>query len=59
SMILGALQAGIVASWYLFVIFFATKLKVLLTSSKTSKWLNYVSGALFISFGVGLANNRF
>ncbi|WP_394256570.1 LysE family translocator [Vibrio harveyi] len=59
SMILGALQAGIVASWYLFVIFFATKLKVLLTSSKTSKWLNYVSGALFISFSVGLANTRF
>ncbi|MEQ3494498.1 LysE family translocator [Vibrio sp. SSH13-20] len=59
SMILGTLQAGIVASWYLFVIFFATKLKVLLTSSKTSKWLNYVSGALFISFGVGLANTRF
>lgn len=59
SMILGALQAGIVASWYLFVIFFETKLKVLLTSSKTSKWLNYVSGALFISFGVGLANTRF
>ncbi|HHP0448240.1 LysE family translocator [Vibrio harveyi] len=59
SMTLGALQAGIVASWYLFVIFFATKLKVLLTSSKTSKWLNYVSGALFISFGVGLANTRF
>ncbi|MFZ3442967.1 LysE family translocator [Vibrio harveyi] len=59
SMILGALQAGIVASWYLFVIFFATKLKVLLTSSKTSKWLNYVSGTLFISFGVGLANTRF
>ncbi|EMJ3466060.1 LysE family translocator [Vibrio harveyi] len=59
SMILGALQAGIVASWFLFVIFFATKLKVLLTSSKTSKWLNYVSGALFISFGVGLANTRF
>ncbi|HHP0463299.1 TPA: LysE family translocator [Vibrio harveyi] len=59
SMILGALQAGIVASWYLFVIFFAAKLKVLLTSSKTSKWLNYVSGALFISFGVGLANTRF
>ncbi len=55
SMILGALQAGIVASWYLFVIFFATKLKVLLTSSKTSKWLNYVSGALFISFGVGVS----
>ncbi|EPO5781285.1 LysE family translocator [Vibrio harveyi] len=59
SMILGALQAGIVASWFLFVIFFATKLKVLLTSSKNSKWLNYVSGALFISFGVGLANTRF
>ena len=59
SMILGALQASIVASWFLFVIFFATKVKALLTSSKTSKWLNYVSGGLFIFFGIGLANTRF
>ncbi|CAH1537269.1 Homoserine lactone transporter [Vibrio rotiferianus] len=59
SMILGALQASIVASWFLFVIFFATKVKTLLTSSKTSKWLNYVSGGLFIFFGIGLANTRF
>ncbi|MET2897588.1 LysE family translocator [Vibrio rotiferianus] len=59
SMILGVLQASIVASWFLFVIFFATKVKTLLTSSKTSKWLNYVSGGLFIFFGIGLANTRF
>ncbi|MGR5194553.1 LysE family translocator [Vibrio rotiferianus] len=59
SMILGALQASIVACWFLFVIFFATKVKTLLTSSKTSKWLNYVSGGLFIFFGIGLANTRF
>ncbi|WP_045387705.1 LysE family translocator [Vibrio rotiferianus] len=59
SMILGALQASLVASWFLFVIFFATKVKTLLTSSKTSKWLNYVSGGLFIFFGIGLANTRF
>ncbi|MGR5232928.1 LysE family translocator [Vibrio rotiferianus] len=58
SMILGALQASIVACWFLFVIFFATKVKTLLTSSKTSKWLNYVSGGLFIFFGIGLANTR-
>ncbi|MGR5157771.1 LysE family translocator [Vibrio owensii] len=59
SMMLGALQASIVASWFLFVIFFATKVKAMLTSSKTSKWLNYVSGGLFIFFGIGLANTRF
>ncbi|MGR4990114.1 LysE family translocator [Vibrio rotiferianus] len=59
SMILGALQASIVACWFLFVIFFATKVKTLLTSSKTNKWLNYVSGGLFIFFGIGLANTRF
>lgn len=59
SMILGVVQASIVASWFLFVIFFATKVKTLLTSSKTSKWLNYVSGGLFIFFGIGLANTRF
>ncbi|EDP59913.1 LysE family translocator [Vibrio sp. AND4] len=59
SMMLGALQASIVAIWFLFVIFFATKVKTLLTSSKTSKWLNYISGSLFIFFGLGLANTHF
>ncbi|MGR5068108.1 MULTISPECIES: LysE family translocator [Vibrio] len=58
SMMLGMLQACIVASWFLFVIFFASKVKAMLTASKTSKWLNYISGGLFIFFGIGLANTR-
>ncbi|MGF1737428.1 LysE family translocator [Photobacterium satsumensis] len=58
SLILGLLQASIVTSWFCFVIFFATRMRSLLTTPKTSKWLNYVSGSLFISFGVGLANTR-
>ncbi|QUM76804.1 LysE family translocator [Moritella sp. 24] len=58
SMILGFVQALVVASWFLVVILFATKLKVLLTTPKVAKWLNYVSGGLFVSFGVSLASTR-
>ena len=58
SMILGLVQALVVASWFLMVILFATKLKVLLTRPKTAKWLNYVSGGLFVSFGLSLATTR-
>lgn len=58
SMILGLTQALVVASWFLVVILFATKLKVLLTAPKTAKWLNYVSGGLFMSFSATLASTR-
>lgn len=58
SMILGLVQALVVASWFLVVILFATKLKALLTTPKIAKWLNYVSGGLFVSFGVSLASTR-
>lgn len=58
SLVLGALQAVIVASWFIFLIIFATRVKSFLTTPKTSKWLNYISGVLFISFGLGLANSR-
>ncbi|QUM84832.1 MULTISPECIES: LysE family translocator [unclassified Moritella] len=58
SMMLGLVQALVVASWFLVVIIFATKLKALLTTPKIAKWLNYVSGGLFVSFGVSLASTR-
>ena len=58
SMILGLVQALVVASWFLVVIIFATKLKALLTTPKIAKWLNYVSGGLFVSFGASLASTR-
>ncbi|SON51661.1 LysE family translocator [Vibrio tapetis] len=58
SMILGLVQALVVAGWFLVVILFATKLKALLTTPKIAKWLNYISGGLFVSFGVSLASTR-
>lgn len=58
SMMLGLVQALVVASWFLVVILFATKLKALLTAPKIARWLNYVSGGLFISFGATLASTR-
>ena len=58
SMMLGLTQAVVVASWFFVVILFATKLKAMLTTPKTAKWLNYVSGGLFVSFGASLASAR-
>lgn len=58
SMMLGITHALVVASWFLVVILFSVRLKAMLTSSKVAKWLNYVSGGLFISFGVTLASTR-
>ncbi|CAG19772.1 LysE family translocator [Photobacterium profundum] len=58
SMMLGITHALVVASWFLVVILFSVRLKSMLTSSKVAKWLNYVSGGLFISFGVTLASTR-
>lgn len=58
SMILGLTQALVVASWFLVVILFATKLKTLMTTPKVAKWLNYSSGGLFISFSATLASTR-
>lgn len=58
SMMLGFTQAMVVSSWFLVVILFASKLKAMLTTPKTAKWLNYISGGLFVSFGVSLASAR-
>ncbi|EGU35664.1 LysE family translocator [Vibrio scophthalmi] len=58
SMLLGLTQAMVVSSWFLVVILFASKLKAMLTTPKVTKWLNYVSGGLFVSFGVSLASAR-
>ncbi|MCG9783058.1 LysE family translocator [Vibrio brasiliensis] len=58
SMILGLIQALVVASWFFVVILMATKLKAMLTTPKIAKWLNYISGGLFVSFSVSLASSR-
>ena len=58
SMLLGGVQSLVVGSWFVVVIFFATKLKAWLSAPKTSRWLNYVSGTLFIGFGATLTNTR-
>ncbi|EGU30523.1 homoserine/homoserine lactone efflux protein [Vibrio ichthyoenteri ATCC 700023] len=58
SMLLGFTQAMVVSSWFFVVILFASKLKTILSTPKTAKWLNYVSGGLFVSFGASLASAR-
>ncbi|MFH0260244.1 LysE family translocator [Vibrio barjaei] len=58
SIVLGFVHAFVVASWFIIVILFASKMKSLLTSSKAAKYLNYASGGLFISFAAGLARAR-
>lgn len=57
-MILGLIQALVLASWFFVVILMATKLKAMLTTPKIAKWLNYISGGLFVSFSVSLASSR-
>ncbi|BCL71794.1 Putative threonine/Lysine efflux family protein [Vibrio nigripulchritudo SFn27] len=58
SLLLGMVQALVVGSWFVLVIFFATRLKSWLSAPTTSRWLNYVSGSLFIGFGASLTNAR-
>lgn len=55
SLLLGAIQAVVVASWFLVVIIMADMLKRLLTQRRTSQALNTVCGLIFIGFSIQLA----
>lgn len=55
SMILGLTQAIVVSSWFLVVIMMAEKFKSLLTNVRNARWMNYVSGSIFLGFGAKLA----
>ncbi len=58
SLLLAGIQSLVVGSWFVVVILFTTKFKAWLSASKTSRWLNYISGSLFIGFGATLISVR-
>lgn len=55
SLMLGAIQATVVATWFLVVILMADTFKRLLTKKRTSQWMNIVCGLLFVGFSIQLA----
>ena len=55
SLMLGAIQATVVATWFLVVILMADTFKRLLTQKRTSQWMNIVCGLLFVGFSIRLA----
>ena len=55
SLMLGAIQATVVATWFLIVILMADTFKRLLTQKRTSQWMNIVCGVLFVGFSIQLA----
>ncbi|MEZ9134269.1 LysE family translocator, partial [Vibrio breoganii] len=52
SLMLGAIQATVVATWFLVVILMADTFKRLLTKKRTSQWMNIVCGLLFVGFSI-------
>jgi len=55
SLMLGALQAAVVASWFMVVILMAGTLKQWLTQKRTAKWMNFTCGIIFVGFSLQLA----
>ncbi|MCK6262913.1 LysE family translocator [Vibrio sp. ZSDE26] len=55
SLMLGMVQATVVASWFCVVIVLAQRLKHLLTQRKTARILNYSVGGIFMVFAAQLA----
>lgn len=58
SMVLGVTQALVVSLWFLLVILLAEQFKSFLTNRGTARWLNYLSGSLFLGFGAKLATTK-
>ncbi|WP_444996606.1 LysE family translocator [Aliikangiella sp. IMCC44359] len=58
SMLLGITHALVVAMWFLVVILLAETFKYVLTTPANVRWLNYISGSIFIAFSAKLANTK-
>ena len=58
SLLLGAIQAVVVALWFFVIIVLAQHFKRFLTNAKSSRWLNYLSGSIFFAFGAKLASSK-
>ncbi|PAJ75431.1 homoserine lactone transporter [Pseudoalteromonas sp. NBT06-2] len=58
SLLLGFTQAIVVSSWFLVVILLARNFKEFLTNAKRTRWLNFISGGVFIAFSAKLATAK-
>ncbi len=58
SLVLGLVQALVVSSWFLVIIVLAQYFKCFLMNKRNSRWLNYLSGSIFIAFGAKLAKEK-
>ncbi|AGH81039.1 lysine exporter protein LysE/YggA [Psychromonas sp. CNPT3] len=58
SILLGGVQALVVSAWFLVVILLARHFKVFLTNSNNARWLNFLSGGIFIAFSARLATAK-
>ncbi|MCL1127246.1 hypothetical protein L2764_22895 [Shewanella surugensis] len=57
-MLLGATQAIVVSMWFVVVIILAEHFKVFFTHAKSARWLNVLSGSVFIAFSAKLATAK-
>jgi threonine/homoserine/homoserine lactone efflux protein len=58
SLLLGLIQAVVVSTWFLVVILLVQNFKHFLTNARNARWLNFLSGSIFISFGAKLASTK-
>lgn len=58
SLLLGVIQAAVVSMWFLVVILLAQNFKKFLTSAKSARWLNFLSGSMFVAFSAKLATAK-
>jgi threonine/homoserine/homoserine lactone efflux protein len=58
SLLLGATQAVVVSLWFFVVIILAQHFKKFLTAPKSSRWLNFLSGSMFLAFSAKLASAK-
>ncbi|MCG9739655.1 LysE family translocator [Shewanella insulae] len=58
SLLLGAIQATVVATWFSVVILMAQRFRTWLSSRRAARVIRYLSGGVFLGFGVKLATTR-
>lgn len=58
SLVLGLTQAAVVSTWFLVVILLAQHFKKFLTNAKNARWLNFLSGSMFVAFSAKLATAK-
>lgn len=58
SLLLGMTQAIVVSLWFLVVIVLAESFKNFFINTKNARWLNFLSGGIFMAFSVKLATTE-